>query len=75
MLSFNEMNDVFLLLILMVPLVQSSISYSLIIIDNKHSFTARGVIIKPETKRLHYRSGWDISMVAFLFLIVSSVII
>ena len=59
----------------MVPIVQSSFCTSLIIIDNKHSFTARGVIIKPETKRLHYRSVRDISMVAFLFLIVSSVII
>ena len=59
----------------MVPIVQSSFCTSLIIIDNKHSFTARGVIIKPETKRLHYRSGSDISMVAFLFLILSSVII
>lgn len=59
----------------MIPLVQSSFSTSLIIIDNKHSFNARGVIIKPETKRLHYRSRWDISMVAFIFLIVFSVII
>ena len=59
----------------MVPLVQASFSTSLIIIDIKHSFTARGVIIKPETKRLNYRSRWNISMVAFLFLIVFSVII
>ena len=43
----------------MVPLVQSSFSTSLIMIDNKHSFTARGVIIKPETKRLNYRSRWS----------------
>lgn len=36
----------------MVPLVQSSFSTSLIMIDNKHSFTARGVITKPHGRVL-----------------------